>query len=91
VKNGAHSLPSQSLDVMGRRYWFRRRRFGWGLEPGSREGWIATAAFVAVDAGGVFVLMPFVVRTHPWVLVAWAAFWFVIFLTIVFLKGESLV
>ncbi|MFY9663979.1 MAG: hypothetical protein WAK19_05950, partial [Candidatus Cybelea sp.] len=41
-------------------YWFRRNQIGWGLEPGSREGWIATALFVVVTVGGVLRLGPFV-------------------------------
>jgi hypothetical protein len=65
---GGPPIAQLTVNLMGRRYWFRRKRFGWGLEPGSRKGWIATAVFVAVDAGGVFVLMPFVLRTHPWAL-----------------------
>jgi len=25
--------------------WFKRKRFGWGWTPASREGWIVTALF----------------------------------------------
>ncbi len=71
-----------------RQFWFRRQAIGWGWEPDSREGWIATAVFVAVDAGGVFVLMPFLVRTHPWALIFWAAFWAVVYLALILVKGE---
>ncbi|HEV3152913.1 MAG TPA: hypothetical protein VGZ02_03815 [Candidatus Baltobacteraceae bacterium] len=33
---------------LSNRFWFRRKKFGWGLEPGSTEGWIATVLFVIV-------------------------------------------
>ena len=36
----------------GNRYWFRRKRIGWGLEPGSREGLDRNRRFVAVEVGG---------------------------------------
>ena len=34
--------------VIGRKAWFGPRRLGWGLEPVSREGWIATLLFAIV-------------------------------------------
>lgn len=33
---------------MGTKVWFGPRRFGWGLEPVSAEGWAATAAFAGI-------------------------------------------
>jgi hypothetical protein len=71
-----------------RRYWFRRKRVGWGLEPGTREGWIATGVFVLIDTGGSFALLPFFARTHPHLLVAWAVGWLVLFVAFVILNGE---
>jgi hypothetical protein len=73
-----------------RRYWFRRKRIGWGLEPGTREGWIATCVFVIIDTGGSFALLPFLARTHPRLLVAWAVGWLVLFIGFVIFKGEPL-
>ncbi|MDQ6825367.1 MAG: hypothetical protein M3007_07890 [Candidatus Eremiobacteraeota bacterium] len=73
-----------------RRYWFRRKRFGWGLRPASREGWIATAVFVLVDAGGTFVLMPFVARSRPWILIAWAFSWLAAFTVLAIATAEPL-
>jgi hypothetical protein len=72
------------------RYWFRRTRFGWGLEPGSREGWIATVLFVIIAVGGVAALMPIVVTSRSWILVAWAIAWSVAFTALVVAKGEKL-
>ncbi len=72
------------------RYWFRRKRIGWGLEPGSREGWIAMIAFVIVDTGGTFLLMPFFVHSRPWLLIVWAFGWLAFFLAFVIAKGERL-
>ena len=71
-------------------YWFRRTRFGWGLEPGSREGWIATVLFVIIAVGGVAALMPVVVTTRSWILVVWAIAWSVAFIAMVVAKGEKL-
>lgn len=73
-----------------RRCWFRRKRIGWGLEPGSREGWIATGIFVLVDTGGVLALIPFVGRTHAWIVTVWALGWLAAFLALVLAKGEPL-
>jgi VIT1/CCC1 family predicted Fe2+/Mn2+ transporter len=70
-------------------YWFRRKRFGWGLEPGSREGWIATILFFVASVGGVFALMPYVVGTRPWILIAWALAWIAAFAAVVIAKGEK--
>ena len=68
------------------RYWFRRKRFGWGLEPGSPQGWIATILFAVVDAGGVFALMPYVA---PRITVVWAFAWIAVFTVVVIAKGEK--
>ena len=68
------------------RYWFRRKSFGWGLEPGSPEGWIATIVFVVVDTGGTFALMPYVA---PWITIAWAFTWLAAFAVLVIAKGEK--
>ncbi len=29
--------------------WFRSKRFGWGLQPISWQGWVLTVAYVAID------------------------------------------
>jgi hypothetical protein len=34
--------------LIGHKAWFGPRRLGWGLEPVSREGWLATLAFGAL-------------------------------------------
>ena len=70
-------------------HWFRRKRFGWGLAPSSREGWIATFLFVAIAVGGVTALMPLVGGTRPWVLVAWAIVWLAAFSALIIAKGEK--
>lgn len=30
------------------RYWFKRKLYGWGWTPATREGWLATIVFVAL-------------------------------------------
>lgn len=89
VSGGNASDPCDTRCIVNdRRYWFRKKRVGYGLEPGSREGWIATALFVVIDAGGVLVLMPLVTATYPLLLIVWAVFWAGAFLALVFAKGE---
>lgn len=61
--------------------WFRRRRYGWGLQPASWQGWAVTAAYVAA----VFVLAVTLSTPQPylfWTLfgLATAAFLLVAFL-----------
>lgn len=68
-------------------YWFRRKRFGWGLEPGSREGWIATILFFVASVGGVFTLM--LAKVDPAILIGWASSWIVAFIAVVIAKGEK--
>lgn len=74
--------------MTGRRIWFRKKRYGWGLEPGSPEGWIATLVFLLIDTGGVFALIPLVGRTQPWVLMVWAFGWLGVFIVLIVVKGE---
>jgi hypothetical protein len=73
-----------------RPYWFRRKRVGWGLEPGSREGWVATAVFVILDMGGTFAMLPFFAHSYPELPIVWALGWLVIFIAFVVIKGEPL-
>lgn len=68
-------------------YWFRRKRFGWGLEPGSREGWIATVVFFVACFGGVFALI-FGGARQP-IPIVWAAFCIAAFVAVVISKGEK--
>lgn len=38
----------RSTPLVGRKLWFGPRRFGWGWDPVSWEGWAAMAAWVAL-------------------------------------------
>ena len=38
------------------RLWFKRRRFGWGWVPASKQGWLTLVAFVAAVGGGGLVM-----------------------------------
>jgi hypothetical protein len=75
-----------------KRYWFSKRKpgAGWGWQPCSRAGWIATVLFVVVDAGGVAVLLPQITDTNWWMLSAWCIGWTAAFFVFVFAKGEPL-
>lgn len=33
------------------RYWFKRKLFGWGWTPATREGWIVTLVFLLAVIG----------------------------------------
>ncbi len=70
-----------------RRYWFRKRsnEKGWGLGPGSPEGWVAILALFVVDIGGIAILKHLVAQ---WVLILWVFGWLAAFLALVILKGE---
>jgi hypothetical protein len=76
--------------MQGQNYWFRKKRRGWGYEPGSRKGWIATVMFLLVDCGGIAVLIPMYAARQWWVIVAWCIGWTAAFLALVFAKGEPL-
>jgi len=38
------------------KYWFKRRRYGYGWTPSSVEGWLVFAAVMLVTLGGAVVL-----------------------------------
>ncbi len=38
-------------------YWFRPKRYGYGAEPSSWKGWLATLAYLAVVAAITWPLM----------------------------------
>ncbi len=41
------------------KYWFPAKRYGWGWGiPGTWQGWVVLAAYVAVLAGAVHFLPP---------------------------------
>lgn len=44
--------------------------------------------FVLIIAGGLFTLMPLVVRTQPWILTAWTVGWSAAFIALVIAKGD---
>ncbi len=39
----------RTTPLIGRKVWFAPRRFGWGLNPASIEGWAVTAAAFGVS------------------------------------------
>lgn len=38
------------------KYWFKRRRYGYGWVPTTWQGWASVGAFVAIIAGGVVMI-----------------------------------
>jgi len=73
-----------------KRYWFRKKRFGWGWTPATGEGWIATFAFAAIIVGGTIVLMPATARTAPWAPAVWVAAWSAALVVLAAKTGEPL-
>lgn len=44
---------------MGSKYWFPAKRYGWGWGiPATWQGWLVLVVFVALVAGGAFVIRP---------------------------------
>jgi hypothetical protein len=39
-------------------HWFIPKRYGYGLEPASWQGWIATLLFIAVLMGAAYIDLP---------------------------------
>lgn len=40
------------------KYWFKRRRYGFGWIPVTREGWFTVVGFLAVIVGAAVLLLP---------------------------------
>ncbi len=68
------------------RYWFKRKRYGWGWTPATWEGWVTTLIFLALVLGNAIrtihapTVVPFVLQT----IVA-----SLLFLFVTMKKGES--
>ena len=39
-------------------YWFKRRRYGWGWTPVTRQGWLSVLVFMVVIIGAAVYLLP---------------------------------
>ncbi|PIR75110.1 MAG: hypothetical protein CO030_02415 [Candidatus Magasanikbacteria bacterium CG_4_9_14_0_2_um_filter_42_11] len=37
-----------------RRYWFKRKLFGWGWQPATWEGWLVLVAYIVIALGNLF-------------------------------------
>lgn len=44
--------------VQNEKYWFKRRRYGWGWTPVRWQGWLTLVAFLAVAIATPFVVFP---------------------------------
>ena len=66
-----------------RKYWFKRRRYGWGWVPVSWKGWLALALYLAIIIFGI----PAFIDT-PEESSAWEG---VIYFLVVFLATVSLI
>ena len=40
---------------MKKKYWFKRREYGWGWQPATSEGWLTTLFFIAATTANFTV------------------------------------
>ena len=45
--------------MFGKPEWFTRKKFGWGLVPVTKEGWMYAGGWATVLVGGVLILLLF--------------------------------
>ena len=64
------------------RYWFKRRRFGLGWTPVTREGWLTLGVYLAAILGGAISLGAFTRDPPGWTVVVYLVV--VLLLTIAF-------
>ena len=79
------------MENQAKRYWFRRKQYGWGWTPATWEGWVTIVIFLAV-----FMLMyvPFIFhhdsnKTDLWWFLAKMLVWGVALIGVCYYKGES--
>lgn len=49
-----------------KRYWFKRKWYGWGWYPATWEGWFATGAWVALFVAGEVAYVNRLGEDSPW-------------------------
>ena len=73
-------------------YWFKRKLYGWGWVPATREGWLVTLLFVLLILGVVILSDP-ESKTDTEVLTTLfpkVGILIIIFIVISYIKGEKL-
>jgi len=70
----------------GERHWFRARRYGWGWEPATWEGWLVMVLYVVGMAGGGWWLLP---QRQETAFLGWTGLLTTLLLAISWLKGET--
>ena len=74
------------------RYWFKRRRFGYGWTPVTREGWLTLILYLGAILAGAIVLGAFTVTPPGWTIAVYLAIVLVLTLAvfaITFKKGPT--
>lgn len=75
------------------RYWFKRRRYGFGWTPVTREGWLALGLYLAAVLGGALVLGKLKASNPPqWTTTAYLSIVLVLtigFIAIAVIKGPT--
>jgi hypothetical protein len=70
-----------------KKYWFRSKKYGFGLEPASREGWLITAIYLILI---IFSVYRAYISQNP--TIWWFVFGFLtlLYIYICFKTGEKL-
>lgn len=56
------------------RLWFKRRRFGWGWSPATKEGWLSVGALLLAVAVAATLLAVTTDDDDAWPVIAYLAF-----------------
>ena len=71
---------------MENKLWFKAKKYGWGWQPCSWEGWLATLMFVGVIALDAFLFLPDEEVVNYFAILILAT---VIFIRLAYSKGEK--
>jgi hypothetical protein len=69
---------------MNKKFWFKRKRYGWGWTPSSTEGWVVLAVYVLI-----LVLFLRFVKTDPGSVYLLVSSFTAILLFVCYLTGEK--
>jgi len=76
---------NMNYDNCPKTMWFKRKKYGWGWTPSSREGWLVTILFLAA----VYVVMQRNIPENPGRFSIELLFLVVIFIIIAYRTGEK--
>jgi len=82
-----NDLMSEEMKPNEKKFWFPAKKYGygWGV-PNCWQGWVVLLAFIALLAGGSFVLRP---DKHSALFLGYTAILSVVLVIICYIKGEK--